>query len=213
MCFSAQSSIVTFIIGIIGAILCISLGSITDKIIGFFFGFTSLIQGIEYLLWTHQKCDDYNRIISILGMILNNLQPFILGLIILFINTTTPNKNWIIGIMILYLSLIIPYSIQFDKTIQCTIKDDNSKHLKWNWNLMKNSGFVYSIFIFCFCLFALLGFPRFIYGIYFSIIIIISYLTSAYFYTWDFSGVLWCYYSAFFPIIYYLLRITHLIKP
>lgn len=210
MCFSAESSVITFILGILGAILCISLGSITDKIIGYFFGFTSLIQGIEYLLWKHQYCDDYNRKISILGMILNNSQPFVLGLIILLINTKTPNKNWIILFMILYLYVIIPYSIQFDRKKQCTLKDET--HLKWNWNLMKKSSFVYTVFIIFLCLFGLLGFPKFIYGVYFSLIVIISYLTTEYFYSATFSGALWCYYSAFLPIIYYLLRVNHLIE-
>ena len=210
MCFSAESSIITFTIGTIGALLCISLGSITDKIIGCFFGFTSLIQGIEYLLWKHQYCDDYNRIISMLGMILNNLQPFVIGLIILLVNTKTPNKNWIILLMILYLCIIIPYSIQFDRTKQCTLKYE--KHLKWNWNLMKNATFVYTVFIAFLCLFGLLGFPTFIYGVYFSLIVVITYLTSAYFYPTDFSGALWCYYSVFLPVIYYILRISKILN-
>ena len=36
MCFSKNASIASFSIGIVGAILCISLGTITDKIVGYF---------------------------------------------------------------------------------------------------------------------------------------------------------------------------------
>jgi hypothetical protein len=207
MCFSAKASIISFCVGMIGAIFCISLGTITDKIVGYFFAFVSCMQGIDYLLWSHQICDDYNRTFSIFGMILNNLQPFVLGLVILLINTKTPNKNWIIGLMILYLCIIIPYSMQYDTPIkQCTIKDEKSKHLNWNWTYMNYTTVVYTILLLYFCVFSLLGFPKLIYGIYFSIFAVISYITSAYFYTISYAGSLWCYYSVFFPIIYYLCR-------
>ena len=73
MCFSKNASIVSFTIGIVGSILCITLGTATDKIVGYFLGYVSLMQGIEYLLWSHQICDNYNRVVSIIGMLLNNL--------------------------------------------------------------------------------------------------------------------------------------------
>lgn len=86
MCFSARVSIITFIIGIIGAYKCIQLGEPLDKIIGYFLGFVALMQLIEYLLWTHQKCDKYNKMLSITGMLLNHLQPIMLGLLVLNFN-------------------------------------------------------------------------------------------------------------------------------
>ena len=103
------------------------------------------MQGIEYLLWTHQKCDNYNRFVSILGMILNHLQPFVLGLIILFCNKHLIHTKLI---MFLYLLLIIPYSIQFlfNKKSQCTIKNTEN-HLSWKWNLM-NYNFLFILFLF-----------------------------------------------------------------
>ena len=122
MCFSAEISIITFIVGIIGSLLCISLGKPVDKILGYFFIFVSLMQGIEYLLWNHQKCDNYNRFLSILGMVLNHLQPIVLGLLILYFNKNVSTKIMYL-IMFLYLCAIIPYSIQFlnNKNLECTI--------------------------------------------------------------------------------------------
>jgi nicotinamide riboside transporter PnuC len=86
MCFSPEASIRSLLAGVFGSLLCISLGTTKDKIVGYFLGFVSLMQGIEYLLWKHQKCDNYNKVISITGMILNHLQPFILGVIVLILN-------------------------------------------------------------------------------------------------------------------------------
>ena len=211
MCFSKTASIAALTVGLIGSILCISLGTISDKIVGYFLAYVVLIQGIEYLLWDHQKCDDYNRSISVLGMIQTHLQPFILGLIILLVNPRNPYNNWILLLMILYLCLIIPYSLQFDKSKQCTLEDQNVRHLKWNWVLMPYQMFIYGLFILLFAIFFILGLPNLTYGIFFALFSTISYLTSALFYTIEFSGVLWCFYAAGAPLLYYLLRITKMI--
>ena len=78
MCFSKEVSLVTFILGLFTSYLCYSVNTPEYKIIGLFFAFVILMQGIDYLLWEHQQCDDLNKNISTTGMLLNNLQPIIL---------------------------------------------------------------------------------------------------------------------------------------
>jgi len=205
MCFSAESSIISFNLGILGSILCISLGSILSKAVGYFLGFVSLMQGIEYLIWTHQKCDTYNKRLSILGMILNHLQPVVLGIILLILNPTNQYINWIITIILLYLCVIIPYSTQMiNKDYQCTIKGD--KHLLWKWNLMNYNGLVYTIFLITMIVVSLLGFPEFKDGMYFSTVTFFTYITSLYLYPADVMGAMWCYYTAFIPILYFIIN-------
>lgn len=207
MCFSENASIVAFLTGLIGAMLCVSLGSVSDQIVGYFLGFVSLMQGVEYLLWNHQVCDDYNRTLSILGMLLNHLQPLILGIIILNVNSEIIHRDWIINILFLYTCIIIPYSIQFinSKKEQCTIKSENS-HLLWVWNRQKYSTIIYTIFLITICGLSILGFPKLEYGIYAALLAIMTYLSSLYYYRKEFVGALWCYYTAFIPIIYYVLN-------
>jgi len=215
MCFSKNASIASFTIGIVGALLCISLGSITDKIVGYFLGYAVLMQGIEYLLWSHQKCDNYNRAVSITGMLLNNMQPVVLGLIILYFNPKIRHLTWFYFFMFLYLCVGIPYSLSFinDKQSQCTIKNKKSQHLEWNWNWngMDHYLLVYFIFIFSECIMAILGIPNPKHGWLFAFTIVFTYLTSAFFNSSN-VGALWCYYSAFIPILYYLIRIYFLKK-
>jgi hypothetical protein len=206
MCFSPRASMIAFMAGIIGSILCILLGTITDQIVGYFFAFLSLIQGIEYLLWTHQICDDYNKRLSILGMWLNHLQPVVLGILILTINTGIRYPYYILSVLFVYLSIIIPYSLQFTSNHQCTVKNAK-QHLQWNWNLMDYSIPVYFSFFVSIVLLCLLGFPKLKHGIMFSITGFIIYATSLIIYNRD-AGSLWCYYSVFIPIVYYLLRVT-----
>ena len=210
MCYSENASIISFSFGIIGSLLCILLGTVTDKILGFFLAFVSLMQGIEYLLWKHQICDNYNKIISVLGMVLNHLQPVVLGLLVIIFNPKLGETklHWIYSFMVFYLCAIIPYSIQFlkDSKSLCTIKNKETSHLQWNWNSMKYAQIIYFIFLLTFCALFLLGLPKLNYGIYASLTTIVTFSTSNFFYPQKHTGAMWCYYVVFLPFLYYILR-------
>ena len=214
MCFSKNSSIISFLFGFIGGSLCILLDKPIDKIVGYFFIFISLMQLVEYFLWDHQICNNYNQKLSILGMILNHFQPIVLAILIYIFNKDLSHKNrLIIAILtIIYIILIIPYSMQFlynkNKNLSCTMK--NKRHLYWKWNTLNYYRFIYIYFLFTFVSFALLGLPTIKESIVFSIIAVLSFLTSYIFYDKS-VGALWCYYVVFIPIIYYILRKTILI--
>lgn len=215
MCFSAEISILTFLIGMIGAYLTISLDNKTDKIIGYFFGFVALMQLIEYLLWTHQKCDKYNKLLSIMGMILNHLQPIVLGFLILYFYNQNPNKIIIYSILLIYTLVIIPYSLQFIRSgnFDCTLKDKKqNNHLVWNWNLMNMAHIVYTIFTLSLAAISFFGFPTLTQGISFALVVIISYLTSMIIYPSKVIGALWCFYTVFILFFYYIFRISGIIK-
>ena len=93
MCFSASLSLLSFTLGITGSILVYTLDGPSNKIIAMFLGFVSFMQLIEYLLWIHQICDDYNKLLSKIGMWLNQLQPIVLGLLVLIFNNSEINNN------------------------------------------------------------------------------------------------------------------------
>jgi hypothetical protein len=214
MCFSSELSILSFIVGFIGSILCISLGKITDKIIGYFLGFVSLMQEIEFLLWNHQTCDNYNKVVSFIGMILNHSQPIVLGLLIFIFNTKIETKKLylIFGLLCFYTIIIIPYSIQFitNKKLYCTLKGINKPHLLWKWNTLNYSVFVYYIFSIVLYLLLLLGIPNILYGLCFAFIGFVIHYISLVVYPNKYSGAIWCFFSAFLPLIYYIIRITYL---
>lgn len=210
MCFSEKASIISFTVGIIGSLLCISLPTITDKIIGSFMGFVSLMQLVDFFIWRHQKCDDYNKILSFIGMALNHLQPIVLGIAILYFNNKTTHKKIIFLLLFLYLCIIIPYSLEFiqDKNNHCTLKNRKSKHLLWNWNNQNYASIVYPLFTIIMFLLFLFGFPNYKIGLCIGLISIITHIISAIFYPRNSIGTIWCYFTVFIPIIYYVLRIT-----
>jgi hypothetical protein len=212
MCFSEQASIVAFFSGIFGSALCLSLGKPTDYMVGWFFIFISLMQVIDYLLWRHQKCDTYNRVVSITGMILNHLQPLVMGGLILFFNSTIKlwKRNYILGIMLFYTLITIPYSYEFllDPKVQCSIKNKVTKHMNWNWNSMVHGILFYTLFIATETFLIILGMPNLDQAKYFAPVSAASYILSWIFYKKDIRdvGPMWCYFSVFLPIIYYILR-------
>jgi hypothetical protein len=214
MCFSPEASIISFLFGIIGSILVFTLGGDSNKIIALFLGFVSSMQFIEYLLWNHQKCDLYNRLLSNLGMWLNHLQPIILGILVLIFNKNLAYFYGIIGVLVVYLCIIIPYSLQFWKTniIQCTLKNVKTKHLLWNWNGLNYSTIVYLLFLFTMVCLFIYGLPNKILGIISAIVAVFTFGSSKIIYPQKFVGAMWCFYTAFIPIIYYIIYKLYLYK-
>ena len=209
MCFSPLASLSTFLIGIIGAVLTITLRTPTDKLVGLFFGFVSSMQGIEFALWENQNCNTMNKIITTLGMILNHLQPIVLSILILLLNNnlSTMTKHIIILSTIIYAIVITAYSLQFisnDKSDDgCTLKNEYN-HLKWDWNSMKNKTLVYMLFL-CMLIFLFyVGTPDKKSGILLSCLSLISYLISYFIYKdQKVVGSLWCLFASFTPILWY----------
>ena len=204
MCFSPEVSLGTFIIGIVGALLAFSLGTVTDKIVGLFFGFVSCMQGIELALWKNQTCNTVNKNISLLGMIFNHLQPVVLAILIVLLNKdlSESSRKIIIISTIIYSIMIAIYSIQFKDT-KCTIKNEY-KHLEWEWNSMKYRGLVYVVFLFMLVFLFYIGTPDKKSGIVLSVISLISYLISYFIYKdQKVVGSLWCLFASFTPILWY----------
>lgn len=209
MCFSANVSLATFLLGGIGSYLVWSLGTAFDRIIGVFMGFVSLMQGIEYILWKNHECNRSNKLVSIVGMWLNHLQPLVLGGLVLGLSPRATYTTWIQLIMVLYTAVIVPYSLQFqDKAnLQCTTPQPGNPHLVWNWNGMSYWSVVYTLFLITISLIAILGMPTLTQGAVCAFIAVITFLLSSlFFYKRAVVGALWCFFVVFLPAIYYILR-------
>jgi hypothetical protein len=208
MCFNKEVSLVSFFSGIFFSYLIYQFNDVSYKIIGLFLGYISLMQLIEFLLWSHQICDNYNKLLSICALILNHSQPIILAILLLtFYKQSKENKQYIKGILIIYSIIIFFYSSQFFKpeNLKCTIKGNNP-HLLWNWNSMPYWEIVCSIFILSLGLLVYIGIPD--KKLAYKVIIIgaLMFISSAIIYPRNFIGVLWCFYSVFIPMILYFLH-------
>lgn len=206
MCYSARVSLGTFLIGTVGSLLIVSFGHWVDKVVGFFWFFVSSMQFIEYLLWRHPICDDWNRFVSYAGMWLNHLQPLVLGG--LFLLYGTRNKRLILYVMLIYAAAMIPFSISFQNVEdqQCTTQHPGSPHLRWNWNNLPYSDPFYILFTGVFVACCFLGFPTQGTRFGFSLLALISSLSSTYLYGRTHAGAMWCFYTALMPPFYVFAR-------
>ena len=180
MCFSKEVSLITLLVGVVGSAFVYTLGSDFDRIAALFLGYVSLMQGIELILWNHQKCDTFHKSISALGMLLNLGQPIVLGLLTLILN----NKE----------------------NLRCTQPRANDPHLVWNWTILKSWRTDWAIYIIVACLISILGMPTFTQGMLFAGALFFSMIISIIVYPRQDMGAMWCFFSALSPPIYYFLR-------
>jgi hypothetical protein len=200
MCFSAEVSLASFLVGLLGSIGLLFLAAPLYRLMGIFLGFVSLMQGIEFLLWKHPVCDDYHKAVSVAGMILNHLQPVVLGAATWAVyRTGGPAIAAIVG---LYLLVIIPYSISYlrDDALHCTAPACGNPHLVWRWNTMQYFRLVYAVFLAAFASIGLLGIRPLNHGILFAGMAFLTYGLSAILYGRASVGALWCFWVAFLPV-------------
>jgi len=209
MCFSAEVSLLTFTIGVVFSILIFQFNEPSYKIFASYLFYISLMQLIEFLLWIHQECDDYNRRTSIAGMFLSHLQPIVLAILMVsFYKQTNNMKLCILVISILYLIIIIPYSMKFlkDESIQCTLKKDNP-HLIWNWTNNHNANIAYMFYFISVTTLLLFGIPDRKLAYIFTILHSLTLLTSYLFYSRPYLGSIWCFYGSLAPPLVFLYKI------
>ena len=204
MCFNEEVSIGTFIIGMVSSILCWTIGTPEYKIIAVFFIFVILMQLIEFFLWRNQECNETNKWLSVAGMLLNHLQPLVLFLAVMYFKGGSINKQYrkiMIAIVLVYIAVIIPYSIEFFKTDMCTDKSiPNNDHLIWDWNNMKYAQIVYFIFLLSLLIF---GYP--VNKIFSAIILIFFIISNLIYGNQNVVGSMWCFFAAFAPLFYYII--------
>lgn len=208
MCFNWQTSLFTFLLGLVFSLLLIYKGNtkynIENKVTGVFLIFIALIQFMDFLLWIdiHNKLG-INKITTILGPILNVCQPIILYLIKYFYYSLDINKLTKFDLFIAFLNIayliyfIIIYKKYLDTSNLITGISDN--HLKWPWIGYFNP--IFYLILLPINIFYLFDF-RYA-SLFFSITYIFLYISSLYF---NYNiGELWCFFGAFIPLILYYL--------
>jgi len=141
MCYSKNLSLLSFLFGIFSSILLIKFGNKeslnTNYAIGFFFIFVSVMQLIEYFIWSDINCKSgLNKFGAYLGPLFNHFQPVILLLLasIYLKNSNIIPLNYIIFINILYVIYVLyKYYIYIFDTKNLCIGLNNEKHINWKW--------------------------------------------------------------------------------
>jgi hypothetical protein len=134
MCYTKKASIIGFSTGVISSLLLIAFGNKEyykeNILVGILFIFVSLMQYIDYLIWSDIECKNGNNALAgKLGYILNATQPIFI-LLLLFIRDYK-YKNLIILLNSLYILYILYNYSKYIKKSTC------SKIIlgrpKWSW--------------------------------------------------------------------------------
>ena len=210
MCWSAEVSLASFSIGALGCLILFLIGTTTEKILALYLGFVSLMQLVEYGLWSNQTCNDEHKQVSILGMTLNLAQPLVLSALILSMNPSASISK-ILAICGLYSLAILPSISTYlsSSELQCTTPSSKDPHLVWNWTILPNEWFYHGAYLLALTLLPAIGLPKKSTGVAFGLATVGSYALSRLVYTRQVFGSMWCWYVALFPP---LLVINHYVK-
>ena len=199
MCFSEGASLTTLLVGLVSSAFVYSIGRPKDKVFGMFFAFVALMQLIEYLLWKHQVCDAYNKMISIFGIILNLLQPVVFFFLVMVFKDI-PNKKPLYIIITLYVTLLSKYLFDYVKSPSCIVKGEDG-HLRWKWANL-SSLFPHLIYVL-----SLTGLAYYSGSTTATWIVPLSYIISYAVYSRaNVVGEMWCVLAVFIPTVYYLVE-------
>lgn len=203
MCFSPNSSLLTFILGTIFSIILINFGNPNYKsentIFGIFFIFIAGIQFMDFLFWIDLKNKfDLNKFMSIIGPLLNVGQPTILYIIKNLVLRPMFLSNYL-NLLILFLNIIY-FLILIKNYITYIIQDKlvtNIKHKHLNWPWLKYFNKYYYLFLFGINIFYLTNFNYSLFV--FLIVYFFLFLSIKYFH--KSIEEIWCFFGAFIPII------------
>lgn len=201
MCFSANISLKAFLSGLIGSFLLIYYGNpkfhYENLTFGLFFAYVSFMQLFEFMFWMDLKNKQgMNEIGSILGSFFNMTQPSLLYAVKEFYTPVLQNSLLSMGVrainLLYFVHALVGYLtyIVYEKLVVSHIVDG---HLEWNWKKYFNTFFY--VVVLAINVFYL---TDYYYSLFLFIIGSIVRQYSNYYKTND---EIWCYYSAFIPLI------------
>jgi hypothetical protein len=141
MCYSEELSLLSLSVGLIASLALIYFGNKesanTNKMIGYFYLFVTLMQLVEYFLWLDQGCNNgLNYIGSMIGPILNHLQPV---LMLVLANMYLESANVIsmralIPLNVIYLIYAYyKYGSYISDSSNLCVETNECDHLNWTW--------------------------------------------------------------------------------
>jgi hypothetical protein len=206
MCFNSETSLFTFLVGTIFSIILMKYGNIEymaeNEATGIFLMFISLIQLMDFLFWIDIK-NDYgiNKIVTILGPLLNVCQPLIFYLIKYFYYK--PNiltlKNFNLPVALLNMMYFVYFMGMYhnfltEGELTTSTKDG---HLSWPWLEFASPYFyLFMLAVNIFYLFDI-KYALVLFGIVYSFLAL-----SVKYFNYN-VGELWCFFGSFVPFIMY----------
>jgi hypothetical protein len=107
--------------------------------------------------------------------------------------------------MLVYFLAVVYFIWDYTIGLQCTQPRKGDPHLVWNWTKLPYFEGLYHVVC---ILISLLGMPTLIEGVGFISIFAVLLGISKIYYPREAFGSIWCYFTAFVPISYYILYLS-----
>jgi hypothetical protein len=203
MCYSAETSARTLIINAISSFI---LYMTYDPPMAIFLFSAGFMQFWDYIFWNNLGKNAVNYWATKMAMINNNIQPIIFALALYYYRNGkgfTKETLLILGIFsILFIFYVIYSWSKIDYTL---VTKKSSPGLLWQWNYLKYGRIFYGAFLLV-ILYLLYHFYTYPMNIIFMLLGLFTFIFSFFKYNEHVgSGRFWCFYSAFLPIIVYLI--------
>lgn len=181
MCWNAEISLKTFIVGTISALICLYLNTLPTSLILITWSFT-FMQLIEYFAWIYINNPRYIYYISIISLVLIFLQLFVLCYYVIHY------QKYLLLALSLYVILICIFVLP---NIIFNIKKGKNGHLEWEWLNLPPFFLFFGLILYCLPLLFNKNYVGFAFTL--TTILISLYNYNKY-NTW---GTMWCYFSNF----------------
>ena len=199
MCYSAESSFSSFVIGTISSLILLTFNNKYIQHAGVFFICVCLMQLLEYFMWIDQDCVFANDMATRFVVPVLALQVFALYFGGLYFNTINIPYLYhpIAMASIVIISLYFISKTTFSKKKLCS-RPKKNQDLKWDYGGVDMSIALFVYFFMFNLLFLLLGLK--------SEIWVFTYIFGLYYYVLNNgSHSYWCYYSAGIPLFLVIL--------
>jgi hypothetical protein len=205
MCYTAEASVYSFIVGITVSSYLYNQPSSDLKIIGGFFFFVTFMQLFDYTFWRTQppwntQTKDTNRLFTKLACIANNIQPLVLAYLIYKYKGPVKGEK----LVYLYGGLMVLFMMSNWKSLsETTVGKDGG--LYWSWNRWE---YCEPFYLFFLVLILYLGYYNLSapYNKVLSVFILLTYLVSYFKYGAYIYGRFWCFFAPFVPLVFLFIR-------
>ncbi len=204
MCYTAEASVYSFIVGITVSTYLFKQPSSDLKIIGGIFFLVSFMQFFDYVFWKTQppwnKTQDTNRLFTKLAIIFNNIQPLVMAYLIYKYKGSIKGEN----LVYLYGIVMVMYMMSNWKYADTTIVGPDGS-LNWSWNHWEYSGqfYIFFLIILLYLSYYNLSAP---YNTVLPFSILLVYLVSYFKYGVEIYGRFWCFFAPFIPLVFLFVR-------
>jgi hypothetical protein len=211
MCFSAEASIVAYILGSLASLYLLIKGDKYDKHIGLFSLTFIQMQLAEFLMWIDKDCNkNINHYATIFAKYILFIQPLIIIIGALIFKTTNISNNLLYFLILCYIIRLFKSTIDmiYNKKKYCS-KSINNGYLEWDFMEEYNQFYYVIYFIFIFIIWPFVKNIKGILVLIFTLLSLLFGLNNNYKFNFAQWESKWCFIGVSLPVLIIIYNLIY----